>query len=1085
MLRKAILSDTKSALCREVKLLRFQSAGFSFGKWNLRKVRKEIFSPRMLDLTKSGRLVKQADQKAESIKSKFPKPPFSKLLKAQPFRRDLLKLNPYINPNRHQLQKSIRKANIKMISHAEETQTKKFQYYFRLDQTAQSLENIRKMKENQIFNRKQKQLKEVARGIKDESMKYINYLPDYGQFMNFEPFSNTAGLSKSNKFSIVDFNPHARLKIGASLEERNPLFKEKENFGSAVTEYSKYLDNRQKMDNLRISSLLEAKKENRFIGRLLGNEDGSKQDIVALDEPSMEMLDQQVLLSEATDRYEKSAREKYRELDLYERYSGRPEFRDLSVKEQMNYIKFNVRNSKELFGMLKELDDSADPVVLNSFLHKIALGVKENKDREKLLNVIMYKKLLLRIKPSIGELPTKALIDSLYSLGRIHGEDRKFSYLFFQHLVHDFLVETQRRLLDDSINSIELSYLCEALNLLKLGKSNEEPFLAEAFEDLKLRIFDSIQTKQFVITDINHLTKILSFLYFNSSDCSDKLLGCLSQIGSPLLDYIKDSSNEITQESSNRDFSIIVNTYSYGYFLERQTKGTDTPKAKASKSIYRQSNKALSAQSRKSPLFREILQSMKRAVIHKSRDFSLLDCGFIIQGYSLVELYPSDLFSALTKQVLNCIDDMEFSRNSILGLTMFNFGFSKSLTLAEFPQHGLQSLNVVYPIRRRRQVSNRNFEVLKRLGAAPVDYQGLEETLPRLAYYASLMGYSDMKFHGGLLNAIVLKSREDKSFVRDLGYVFQAMALNGSKHHDYFYYFVNVFLDRHSEILDLCEVNKSTLPLTQVLSALTEMNYLQFDPYCESFRLENRLEAIKPKEDIYRQIQSLDKSLVRFFKANRTNVNDPRANQFAVSLLWFLSYNLIIGRQLGFEASGEIDLGFISDGLKYINQSTLTKYEAIVFEIVRNLIVSEQIELDIQLTTALKLFEHERSEIQKANAVEYNYLKPLADLVREYLTNQALNLRGAKAMLDHIVLDSYTVPVFFPDLKLGLLFYDGADVYDDQTVSGYQACKEYVLAKQGIRLEKLVDSPELRERLDIVDQRRVGELIEGVISKYL
>ena len=76
---------------------------------------------------------------------------------------------PYVKVNKHKLQKVFKHTNNMMLSYITKSHKPNWSDMFRLDFTAQSLENLRRHKENKIFFRKMKQLHEKDIGIKLET----------------------------------------------------------------------------------------------------------------------------------------------------------------------------------------------------------------------------------------------------------------------------------------------------------------------------------------------------------------------------------------------------------------------------------------------------------------------------------------------------------------------------------------------------------------------------------------------------------------------------------------------------------------------------------------------------------------------------------------------------------------------------------------------------------------------------------------------------------------------------------------------------------------------------------------------------
>ena len=160
---------------------------FAQGKWKLRTFKNKISNYSLKDLTKSSDVKNWLETRISEEKKKIPVEKISDNIKEN----RLSKLNPTPNlrvKNKHNYNLFIKDKAAKLIN---EKQHADFLYLenkmFALDYTAQVLENMRKDKENKIFNIKYKEVYEKKLAIKLESRKKQNLLENYeNTFKNYE-----------------------------------------------------------------------------------------------------------------------------------------------------------------------------------------------------------------------------------------------------------------------------------------------------------------------------------------------------------------------------------------------------------------------------------------------------------------------------------------------------------------------------------------------------------------------------------------------------------------------------------------------------------------------------------------------------------------------------------------------------------------------------------------------------------------------------------------------------------------------------------------------------------------------------------
>lgn len=557
----------------------------AYGNFNLKRLKKKIFTDKTKDLTKNFYLNSQIERKVNEKKSTYNLKKLSSLISSSPKKLQRIGYNPFIKPNSHQLLNMFRNTNNMQFSYMTKRNKPNWSDMFRLDYTAQNLENIRRDKENKIFFRKEKQLHETQLGLRIESRKQKNILKNYGEFKDYEAYNNSNNSLSNNIYSLIDFFPEGSSKIGKSLEEENELYKEKKvifNYDYRSNKYNQYIENKNKFNNIRIESLVNDKyKSNPKLKQLINsenkeslqlenhnyidsisikNEENSNKNIndmsVIKDNTSASILLNQKIYTLEMKTYEMEVYEKFRNMDLNNRYKSvnkRIEFKNLSTSELLNYIKFNIKDSKELFSILNQLiidrkpnlnpafqgikllketslslyskrdkqkkedyhenHQELSPYVISSMIHKLGLTYKSqnHKYKSSLYNVYSYRLLLSLYKNNIQNLNFKHITDTIYSLSKLHEGNRDFSYMFFQSLLSDSYKEINNRvniIINESqkihnndysipyINEISpgaLSFLCQGLSGLKMLSSRNETFCLESFFSLSERMLTLLE----------------------------------------------------------------------------------------------------------------------------------------------------------------------------------------------------------------------------------------------------------------------------------------------------------------------------------------------------------------------------------------------------------------------------------------------------------------------------------------------------------------------------------------------------------------------------------------------------------------
>ena len=152
----------------------------------------------------------------------------------------------------------------------------------------------------------------------------------------------------------------------------------------------------------------------------------------------------------------------------------------------MNYIKYTLKDSNEAFNMFLVTKDSfgaISPEIPAALIQKIANKTKDmdrkTEIRDKIIRRKEYKQMLRMIKEGLGNLDNRQLVDTLFSIGKLHKEKVEWEiaqesklFPFFYHLVNDFLTESSKRI--EELDPHEIAYLVKGVtNLHDVIKSDD------------------------------------------------------------------------------------------------------------------------------------------------------------------------------------------------------------------------------------------------------------------------------------------------------------------------------------------------------------------------------------------------------------------------------------------------------------------------------------------------------------------------------------------------------------------------------------------------------------------------------------
>lgn len=1138
---------------------------FAFGKWNLYKFRRDTSSYALKDFTKSYTAKQWLNKEIENQKSKIKTEKISSLLHTED-KRKLRKLNPYIQPSKRQFNRFVRKKAINKMGNNE---SKDFDdlamRLFVQDHTAQVLENIRKTKENKIFNRKLHEIKEKKLALKLEARKPENIIENFEQkFLNYQNFNDNE-FDPNKSYSLFNFLPEGRRTLGKNLSEQNELNNKINNTPTDYivnNKFKEYENNKKQLTNMRINSMLNGKKNNEALQKYLENggieflkiEDGDKlsnnQNFLenqpnktknyrdfsdssennysqlsipedktsihsqskysqsstsslssTLNKSSSEIytenstltkslqsfFDHQIDLTSKINQYELEVYNEFKKLDLYAKYNkGQVKFGDLTLDENLNYIKFNITNSSDLFKMYREVinkdfvkykkDNVNDkPVIFSAILQKFALGVKTEDKALSLITEFDYKNLLRDIKDNIPKISDKDLVNNLWSIGKLHRSNRTFSPVFFTHLLNELITEIYTYRVD-YLSFEAISFLLEGLDFLKISHRYDNEMVVSKEIQLGEKIYNriiEICKNDALLVQFHpfNLAKILNYFY-NENIEIEKFSLLLDSLGRPLKEFIIKNESCLADIIDTKDLVKIVKAYSWGIvkqgisgkgkrneiYFRSESVGDEVGKNSIQIFNSEESKENIVIEygfkqnSAGIEFYKEVLNNLSTPILIKNKTFEITHCANFIYHYTNASIYDTEVLRQLNCQIVDKLEKVEdFKIEDVL---YFTFGMSKYYTKNTFPYFSHDVMNVIYPNLNEKTISYK-YQILNKFKHRLFEKKDTLhlQNLSLILYSASLMGYSDIDLYLPIYHNVIMVDKElvanrnNKNKIpmmkfEDLGYYIQSLALlnfNDEYILKYFLeklvYFINKCVHKDSESEEGYKLNfpLNHFSLSQNLSAIVNLSSRKY--YRDVFRWKESVEKLKD-----------------YVSANFGNEDVHNS----VSVLWFLTYAEIF------------DMKIFDKLMKIINDNKikLRKYESIVLNqiIVANYIKHEYIfsefkkEFVESLNKLSKDFEGERSKIQKKISIADKYQEmSFVEKFKDVLTKnqKELSKEGYIYEENYIIANSYIAPVYFSKSNLCILFYDHTERMKDKNINGYNSTKESILYSLGYKIERV------------------------------
>jgi hypothetical protein len=1095
---------------------------FAHGKWNLYRFRKEMDNYRLKDFTKVPSAKKWIDEQIETQKKKLKTEKFTNLMKESD-KRILKNLNPYFSPHKRQFNKFVRRSAIKKSHLNEEKDFEELEMrLFSQDHTAQVLENIRKQKENKIFNRKLHEISEKKLALKLESRKPENILENYeNNFLNYQNYNDSTFDSK-RIYGLTSFTPLGKRQFGINLETPNELVPLRQiESGNLINKHIEFQKNKNELANKRIESLLNNRRTNESLQKYLIDQQIQQSSAEKIAEVQNKTLSQlsthqnvpslsltltknkldvakenkmlsdslknffkpQVELTTKIEQYELEIYNEFKNQDLYNKYKkGIVIFGELSLEENLNYIKFNIRNSNELFNLYEEImhkdftkykkeNKEIQPIILSAILQKIAVGAKNLEQIPDLLSNTTYKELLVNIKKNIKNLTDRNLVDNLWSLGKLHRGTRNFCHAIFQKLLYELIQEISDKRID-YLNFEQISFLLEGLDYLRIHPGVDSQEVCQIHSQLSERVYERVCQIVSIDPSSVHLhpynmAKILNYFYWINFEVS-KYHKLLDKVGNHLKEFLKTYQAILADSLERKDIIKLVRAFSWG-IVKHGLAGEDEQLQLRPKSIGEEEGKLTLFSDKKQEkmmnflsifkesefksesgvqFYKEVLESLVNPIVSQCKQFEITHCTSLIYHYANANHFHKFMIKELNVQISKKLDSCEDFR--LDDLLHYTFGISKFYTKDIFPFFNLDVMNIIYPNLFEKSTSHK-FLLLSKFKAMIFDKKDTLniQNLSLVLYSCSIIGYADMDFYLPIYHNIIVTDKEYYSNrdnnrlppikLHDLGYLMQSLSFLNFNEEYICKYFIQKFLNiLNFNLHQGNEGHQIKYPLnhfsvSQILSSSVNLSLRKM--FRESYYWQSTLEKLK-----------------NYIGANFTT-NDINSS---VSALWFLSY---------FEMFDKIMFDKLLT-IIFDKKENLRKFESVVLNqvIVYNYVKCNYLfegmskEFVENLNTMSRNFDIEKKNVQKKIQIENLYKEDyFGDKIVQLLktSEKSLNNEKLNFVENYTVANSYIVPLYFPEKNLCLFFYDHTERLKNFNVNGYNSLKEDILYSLNFKIERI------------------------------
>jgi hypothetical protein len=1026
----------------------------------MRLFKKEINSAYALkDFTKNYDANAWIENKVKERKSRLTTEKFSAVLN----RKYKEPLSPYLKPDKRQLNRYLRKRTMDVLAKTEEHDMKLLsESLFTKDHTAQSLENLRKIQENKIFNRKMHEITEKKFALKLESRREINLIENYeGRFLNYERHNASTGIGYK-LYPLQNFLPESRYKYAGDLSSNNPKYVPIESEGGTGNKYNEYIENKKRLENLRISSVLSGKKNNEELlkylelinsnpsgnliktltdgneSSLITNNDNKDNNTALIEGIEAENINKKKVnkvdnyfrehceLTSKINQYELSVYEEFKKLDIYNKYNkGIIKFSDLTLEENLNYIKFNINSGRDLFKVYAEVKNLS-PIITCALVQKISIGYKEEKDIFELFAKPEYRDMLTIIKKNLKIIDNKNLADSLYAVSKIHKGLRSFSNKFFQHFLNETFMELNSRLKEDStsLNFLEISFLLEGLSMLRISNNYDDLKVVE--EEFKLahlakeRILGNKTYSNMAIHPF-HISKVLNYFYIKNDEDINKLL---VHLGYPLMNFIK--SQNVNDTVGIIDLVKIVSVYSWGIAREvthmrKQIIGED--ESSNIEIVVKDSDNMKEGMLQ---LYNDVLTSLKNPVINNRQKYEIKHASNLIYSYSIANIKDEDVYRFLQLQIDEQLNTLqEFKPEDIM---FYTFAIARRHLREDIPKFNLDPNSIIY-INLNEKNTSYKYITIKKFQRLMYEREKMfnAKYLSLALYSASIMGYSDMEFYLPIFHNIIVTQNQYSLRPTDIGYLMQTLAWLNYNDDNIINFLLNKLFGDIDELANNLKNEKNVLSISQVLTALVRLNARKH----------------------FRNLNNWQEVLEELLNYSRVNLADNPSH--LISFYWFFTY-------IGYLFNNPAALEFLYNTV-YLHKDSLNKYDKILLNQVysyssiynindkcSNLFSKEFLKV---LSGASMKHEQARTQTHiKLSKDRYENETPIKRISRLIKENKALlNRQGLVPEENVTLLDSYIIPFMFG--KKCLFIYDHNEILKSKTPTGYNVLLFEMILEKG------------------------------------
>ena len=322
-------------------------------------------------------------------------------------------------------------------------------------------ENLRKIEEIKQFNKVFYRKNELIRLLRKQELMPENFLPinalNNDIFLidlqkRFNDYKTNLNTLKNNRINNLVFHSNENRKLALLLE--SGLLDNEKNINEVITksvELIRYKKNEDKtmglIEGTKEITILEGIRPEDFetdkelyssmiknmgfkLDENLTQYDFEKlaiffESIVKVDKNDNQKLIENLHLIKKIKSFEEFLFDKFVNNALDIRVKRRAEFKHMTEKESLNYVKYNIENVEETFLMFDNSKEIRNPVLISSMVQKISLfKLKTHFSILHVINDKRYGALLRYITNSIHLLENKDFVNTIWALAKIHKDEK-------------------------------------------------------------------------------------------------------------------------------------------------------------------------------------------------------------------------------------------------------------------------------------------------------------------------------------------------------------------------------------------------------------------------------------------------------------------------------------------------------------------------------------------------------------------------------------------------------------------------------------------------------------------------------------